>query len=84
MNFTSLFLKIFLPWEPPPGSPPPPPNLPLDEDHRLHPSAGLRGSSGGPPPPLPSPQLCLPGLPGETRRLGSEALWLRAGEEEGM
>ena len=64
-------------------SPPHPPHLPVGEDHTLHPSTGVRGSSGG--PPLPSPTALLawgPSGPGDTSMLGSGALWLRAGEEE--
>ena len=47
----------------------------------LPPRTGVRGSSGG--LPLPSPKLCLsgPSGPGAARMLGSEALWLRPGEE---
>ena len=48
-----------MPQGPPPGSPSLPPNLPLGEDHMLHPSPGVRGSSGGPSPPLPHSSACL-------------------------
>ena len=61
MNFIALLLKICLSWGPPPGSPPPPPNLPLGEDHMLHPSTGVSGSSGGPSPaPPPTALLAWP------------------------
>ena len=52
-----MLLKIFLPRGPPPGSPSPPSNPPLGEDHTLHPSTGVRGSSGR--PPLPVDTNCL-------------------------
>ena len=63
MSFISLLLKFFLRA---PGSPPHPPHLLLGEDHTLHPSTGVRGSSvwvGVLPLPSPPPQLCLPGAP---------------------
>ena len=53
MEITTLLLNIVLPWEPLPGSPPHLCNLPLGEDHTLHPRTGVRGSRGGPSPPLP-------------------------------
>ena len=53
MEITTLLLNIVLPWEPPPGSPPHLCNLPLGEDHTLYPRPGVRGSRGGPSPPLP-------------------------------
>ena len=54
-----MLLKIFMPQGPPPGSPSLPSNLPLGEDHMLPPSPGVRGSSGGPSPPLPHSSACL-------------------------
>lgn len=77
-----LHLTIFSPWGSPPGSPPHRPYLPVGEDHTLHPSTGLRGSSGGSSPARPPPQLCLPGPcgPGDARMLGSVGLWLGAGD----
>ena len=77
-----LHLNILLTWGSPPGSPPHPPYLPVGEDHMLHPSPGVRGSSGGPSPSCPPPQLCLsgPSGPGDTRMLGSVGLWLGAGD----
>ena len=75
-----LHLNIFLPWGSPPGSPPHPPYLPVGEDHMLHPSPGVRGSSGGPSPALPHSSACLAPLVLVTP--GCWVLWACGWEQE--
>ena len=78
-----LHLTIFSPQGSPPGSPPHPPYLPVGEDHTLHSSTGLRGSSGGPspaPPPPPATALCL--APVALLTPGCWVLWVCGWEQE--